>query len=88
MPERSEGFARQGHYSQVVTEENSYDMDYFLVITWLFPGCYLVITWLLPGARILVYLQNPCLRLHLEYTAFSKYVFTTSFETLPRTAAT
>ena len=44
MPERSEGIARQGHYSQVMTEENSYYMDYYLVITWLLPGYYLVST--------------------------------------------
>ena len=69
-----------------MTEENSYYMDYYLVITWLLTGYYFVITWLLPGARILVYLQNPCLYPHLECTAFTKSVFTPSFGTLPRTA--
>ena len=39
-----------------MTEENSYYMDYYLVITWLLPGYYLSITLLLPGYyQVLVY---------------------------------
>ena len=56
-----------------MTEENSYYMDYYLVITWLLPGYYKVLVYLYIY-KICVYaliwnvrhLQNPCLPPHLE----------------------
>ena len=66
-----------------MTEENSYYMDYYQVITWLLPAFYLVITWLLPGARILVYLQNPCLYPHLIRTALQNPCLRPHLEPFP-----